>query len=91
MTKPSINLSTNLSPMFVVTFSLMFAASMQTTEGSLNIRNETEIGTPNATEIGTPNATLHGSNDDGDTQNCQMPPCPPGEMCIQVCPESEPK
>lgn len=20
---------------------------------------------------------------------CNMPPCPPGEMCIQVCPETE--
>jgi hypothetical protein len=34
---------------------------------------------------------------DSDTNNknnlslepCNMPPCPPGEMCIQVCPESE--
>jgi hypothetical protein len=86
MTKPLINLATILFPTFFVTLSLMLAASMQTIEGSLDIqRNETE------TETGTPNATSYGSDEDGDTQNCQMPPCPPGEMCIQVCPESEPK
>jgi hypothetical protein len=44
-----------------------------------------------------PNATLPEiesdyENDDQNrkTQSCDMPPCPPGEMCIQVCPESEP-
>jgi hypothetical protein len=84
MSKPLINLAAILFLTFVVTLSFMLAASMQTTEGSLSIQK-------NETEIGTPNATLHGSNEDGGTQDCQMPPCPPGEMCIQVCPESEPK
>ena len=23
------------------------------------------------------------------TEPCIMPPCPPGEMCIQVCPDTE--
>jgi hypothetical protein len=61
----------------------MRAANMQATEGSLNIQK-------NETERGTPNAALYGSDEDVDTQTCQMPPCPPGEMCIQVCPESVP-
>jgi hypothetical protein len=45
-----------------------------------------------------PNATLPEidadyENDDQDRkiQSCDMPPCPPGEMCIQVCPESVPQ
>jgi hypothetical protein len=45
-----------------------------------------------------PNATLPEidadyENDDQNRkiQSCDMPPCPPGEMCIQVCPESVPQ
>lgn len=35
-----------------------------------------------------------GSNTDKNKNNvsiepCNMPPCPPGEMCIQVCPETD--
>ena len=29
------------------------------------------------------------NNNNVSTQPCIMPPCPPGEMCIQVCPETE--
>jgi hypothetical protein len=66
----------------------MVSGGIQTVNGSSN----TTMG------IAIPNATLPGVHDnyengdeDSQTRNCQMPPCQPGEMCIQVCPESVPK
>jgi len=53
------------------------------------------IGVPNTT-IPEPEIDNDYENDNEDmntgtkSQTCQMPPCPPGEMCIQVCPESVP-
>jgi hypothetical protein len=29
------------------------------------------------------------TNSNVSTEPCNMPPCPPGEMCIQVCPDTE--
>ena len=29
------------------------------------------------------------NNNNVSTEQCIMPPCPPGEMYIQVCPETE--
>jgi hypothetical protein len=79
-----------LIPTFVMTLIFMVSGGIQTVNGSSNTTTGNVI----------PNATLPGvddnyENDDKDrnshTQNCQMPPCQPGEMCIQVCPESLPK
>jgi hypothetical protein len=79
-----------LIPTFVMTLIFMVSGGIQTVNGSSNTTMGNVI----------PNATLPGvdgnyENDDKDrnsqTQNCQMPPCQPGEMCIQVCPESLPK
>ena len=36
-----------------------------------------------------PEFGLDTNNNNVSTELCIMPPCPPGEMCIQVCPESE--
>lgn len=77
-----------LIPTFVMTLIFMVTVGIQTVNGSSNTTMGNII----------PNATLPGvddnyENDDEDSQarNCQMPPCQPGEMCIQVCPESVPK
>ena len=77
-----------LYPIFVLTLVIF----------TLTVGNQTVIGSSNTTTgIAVPNATVPGV-DKGDqkegqdirtpVQNCQMPPCPPGEMCIQSCPES---
>lgn len=31
----------------------------------------------------------HNNENNLSIEPCNMPPCPPGEMCIQVCPETE--
>jgi hypothetical protein len=76
-----------LIPTFVMTLIFIVTVGIQTVNGSSNTTMNNVI----------PNATLPGiddnyENDDEDSQaqNCQMPPCQPGEMCIQVCPESVP-
>ena len=80
-----------LIPTFVLTLIFMMSVGIQTVNGSLNTTMGDDV---------IPNGTLPGvddnyENDDEDmssqAQNCQMPPCQPGEMCIQVCPESVPK
>ena len=38
---------------------------------------------------GLPKFGLDTNNNNVSTEPCIMPPCPPGEMCIQVCPETE--
>ena len=57
-------------------------------DGSMNGSAANNI--PNAT---MPQTDANNKNEyqDGKSQSCHMPPCPPGEMCIQVCPESVPQ
>ena len=43
----------------------------------------------NTTDL--PKFGLDSNNNNVSTEPCIMTSCPPGEMCIQVCPESEPK
>jgi hypothetical protein len=86
---------TPLMPLFpiivAITLVFTFTTSVQTVKSSLNATMG--IGQPNTT---LPEIDNDYENDNKDTntntptQNCQMPPCPPGEMCIQVCPESVP-
>jgi hypothetical protein len=72
---------------FVMTLTFMVTVGIQTVNGTSNTTMGNVI----------PNATLpavddnYENDDDSQAQNCQMPPCQPGEMCIQVCPESVPK
>jgi hypothetical protein len=81
-----------LSPIIVViTLVIIFTTSLQVVKGSLN--GTMGIGVPVTTlpeiDNGSENDNKN-TNTSTQTQNCQMPPCPPGEMCIQVCPESIP-
>jgi hypothetical protein len=68
----------------------ILTVGIQTVNGSSN--TTTGIAIPNATLPGVDNS-YENENEAGKTQaqNCQMPPCPPGEMCIQVCPETSQK
>ena len=73
-----------LFPIFVLTLVIF----------TLTVGNQTVNGSSNTTMgIAIPNATLPGIDNThqkegqditNPAQNCQMPPCPPGEMCIQV-------
>jgi divalent metal cation (Fe/Co/Zn/Cd) transporter len=75
----------------VITLVFIFATGVQTVNSSLNTTMDTGVHNTTLPEI-----DHNYENDNKDTnrntqtQNCQMPPCPPGEMCIQVCPESVP-
>ena len=77
-----------------ITLVIILTTSVQIVKGSLN--ETIGIGLTNTT-LPEPEIGNDYENDDKDmntntkTQNCQMPPCPPGEMCIQACPESIPK
>ena len=77
-----------------ITLVIIFTTSVQIVKGSLN---ETIGISLTNTTLPEPEIGNDYENDDKDlntntkTQNCQMPPCPPGEMCIQACPESIPK
>jgi hypothetical protein len=76
-------------PAIVTMLVFIFAVGMQAINGSSN--TSTGISVPNTTGYENGNEdTNTNTNTNTQTQNCQMPPCPPGEMCIQVCPESEP-
>jgi hypothetical protein len=87
-----------LIPLFqiivVITLVFIFTTSVQNVKGSLN--ETMGIGIPNTT-LPEPGIDNDYENDNKDmntnapTQSCQMPLCPPGEMCIQVCPGSVPK
>lgn len=77
-------------PTFVTMLVFIFGVSIQT----VNVSSNTSTG------IDIPNATLpeidysYENDEEGrntQAQSCRMPPCPPGEMCIQVCPESVPE
>jgi hypothetical protein len=79
-----------LFPTHVVMLFLIISANMQTTNGSLDVqRNETEMSSSN-TILPEINNNNSGSGVDSKSQgqSCKMPQCPPGEMCIQVCPDS---
>jgi hypothetical protein len=80
--------SLTLPAIFVFTLVIFtLTLSNQTIYGSSN--KTTGIAIPNTTLPGVDNS-YHKEGQDIKTpsQNCQMPPCPPGEMCIQACPES---
>ena len=73
---------------FVITLAFLFIVGMQAiVSGSLNGSMGNDI--PNATSAQV-NTNTENDDQDRKEQSCQMPPCPPGEMCIQVCPESLP-
>jgi hypothetical protein len=80
--------SLTLFPVFVLTVVLFtHTVGIQTVNGSSNAT--TGIAIPNATLPGVDNIYRNEGDDiKAPAQNCQMPPCPPGEMCIQSCPES---
>jgi hypothetical protein len=75
----------------VMTLVFIFATGVQTVNSSLNTTMDTGVHNTTLPEI---DHNYENDNKDTNTntqtQNCQMPPCPPGEMCIQVCPESVP-
>src|SRR5919106_2174249 len=76
---------------FVTILVFTFAASVQTINGSSN--TSTGISVSNTTLPDIDHGYENGNEDTNtntQTQKCQMPPCPPGEVCIQVCPESVP-
>lgn len=85
-----IPLLITLIPTFVMTLIFIVTVGIQTVNGSSNTTMDNVI--PNDT---LPSIDDNYENDDegmsSRAQNCQMPPCQPGEMCIQVCPESVPK
>lgn len=86
-----------LMPLFPIVVALtlfvIITSSVQIVKGSLN--ETMDFGALNTT-LPEPEIDNDYGNDNKDmntntkTQTCQMPPCPPGEMCIQVCPESIP-
>jgi hypothetical protein len=77
-----------LYPILVLTLVIFtHTVGNQTVNGSSN--TTTGIAVPNATVPGVDNGDQkEGQDIRTPVQNCQMPPCPPGEMCIQSCPES---
>jgi hypothetical protein len=81
--------SVALFPIFVLVLGIFtLTVGIQTVNGSSNATT-TGIATPNATLPGVDNSYQNEGEDiTAPAQNCQMPPCPPGEMCIQSCPES---
>jgi hypothetical protein len=80
--------STILFPTFVITLAFFVIIGMPAIgSGSLNGSMGNDI--PNATSPQV-NTNIEDDGQDRKEQSCQMPPCPPGEMCIQVCPESVP-
>jgi hypothetical protein len=81
--------SLTLFPVFVLTVVIFtYTVGIQTVNGSSNTTT-TGIATPNSTLPGVDNSYQNEGEDiKAPAQNCQMPPCPPGEMCIQSCPES---
>lgn len=76
-----------------ITLSVIITSSLQIVKGSLN---ETMDFVALNTTLPEPEIYNDYENDSRDmntntkTQTCQMPPCPHGKMCIQVCPESIP-
>ena len=83
-----MGLSLTLPAIFVLTL-VIYTSTLgnQTVNGSSN--KTTGIAIPNTTLPGVDNSyQKEGQDVMTPPQNCQMPPCPPGEMCIQACPES---
>lgn len=52
-----------------------------------NSTNTSTTTLANTTDL--PKFGLNSNNNNVSTEPCIMPPCPPGEMCIHVCPETE--
>jgi len=52
-----------------------------------NTSSTTTTTLSNTTDL--PEFGLDTNNNNVSTEPCNMPPCPPGEMCIQVCPDTE--
>ena len=52
-----------------------------------NSTNTSTTTLSNTTDL--PKFDLDSNKNNVSTEPCIMPPCPPGEMCIQVCPETE--
>jgi hypothetical protein len=74
-----------------MTLVFIFATGVQTVNSSLNTTMDTGVQNTTLPEIDHNHENDNkDTNTNTQTQNCQMPPCPPGEMCIQVCPESVP-
>jgi hypothetical protein len=76
---------------FVVMLVFIFTVDTRTVNPSLTPRNETKMDISNSTLYEINNSSESDVDGNTQSQSCKMPPCPPGEMCIQVCPESEPK
>ena len=73
---------------FVLMLVFIFTVDMQTVNASLTPRNETKTGISNSTLYEINNSSESDVDGNTQSQSCKMPRCPPGEMCIQVCPES---
>ena len=80
--------SLTLLAIFVLTLvNFTLTVGNQAVNGSSN--KTTGVAIPNTTLPGVDNSyQKEGQDVMTPPQNCQMPPCPPGEMCIQACPES---
>ena len=76
-------------PTPVIMLALFFAVGVPLVIGD-SLNGSMGNSVPNTT---LPEIDADYENDDqkGKIQSCVMPPCPPGEMCIQVCPESVPQ
>jgi hypothetical protein len=80
---------TILFPTCIITLAFFFAVDVPPVVNGLASGSMTN-STSNVT-LPQIDANNNKNNDqDRKIQSCQMPPCPPGEMCIQVCPESIP-
>jgi hypothetical protein len=74
---------------FVIALAFLFALGiLSVASGSMN--GSMDDGLFNNT-LPKEDANNEDYGQDRKTQSCEMPPCPPGEMCIQVCPESVPQ
>ncbi len=76
---------------------IITVASIQTLNISIPAYGQTDfppfeigdiIGPNESTSLGTNNTsdTLGNFSPDTETDDCVMPPCPPGQACIQSCP-----
>jgi hypothetical protein len=54
-----------------------------------NSTNTSTTTLSNTTDLPKFGLDSNNNNNNVSTEPCIMPACPPGEMCIQVCPETE--
>lgn len=52
--------------------------------GSMLNTSENDTGAESPNSSNSSNSVIE--EDAGQTEECNMPPCPPGEVCMQVCP-----